>query len=199
VGTVAAIAGTVAHKGADKLVDHDNNDVSWGGAVMRAKPSDDELRNPFELRSHSRDRSKPVETPIGVFTLDAFVSSVETPSGQRLEYVKAFSNALELRRGARIETPDGVVDVATVRGRAFKRGREIAITGAGLAWTARRSGFMRAVLVDGTGQLLARRKGFGFHTLADGDLDEPTLALVIVLWASGVLTMTSRFEVTLNP
>lgn len=188
-------------------MDDDNNDVSWGGAVMRAKPSDNELRSPFELPSPARKGSESVETPgsesletpIGVFTVNMSGTSVETPSGQRLEYVKAFSNAIELRRGARIETPEALVDVATVRGRAFRRGRNIVITGAGIHWTAKRSGFMRAELVDDQGQLLALATRGGSRTLVDADLGETALGLVILLSSSGVLTMTSRFELTLSP
>lgn len=36
VGVGVAVAGTVAHKGADVLVDDDNDDVSWGGAAGRS-------------------------------------------------------------------------------------------------------------------------------------------------------------------
>jgi hypothetical protein len=56
---------------------------------------------------------------------------------------------------------------------------------------------MRAELTDEAGRVLAQSRGF--RTFAEAELDEPVLGLVLLLVYGGVLTMTSRFELTLQP
>lgn len=155
----------------------------------------EQLRDPFRVEVD--ERTGAIETPAGVFTLHSTSSEqwVETPSQQRYRWAKGFSNARELRRGALVDTPDGQLRVASVR--RSGRGRAIEISGDGVSWTARRTGFMRAELVDDAGRVLTQLRRV--RSIADGAVDEATLGLVLLLVFGGVLTMTSRFELTLQP
>lgn len=53
---------------------------------------------------------------------------------------------------------------------------------------------MRAELTDSAGRVLAESRGI--RTFADGGLEESVLGLVLLLVYGGVLTMTSRFELS---
>jgi hypothetical protein len=155
----------------------------------------EQLRDPFRIDVD--ERTGAIETSAGVFTLHSTISEqwVETPSQQRYRWVNRFANARELRRGALIDTPGGQLSVASVRHSG--RGRTIEISGNGICWRARRTGFMRAELVDDAGRVLAQLRRV--RSIADGAVDEATLGLVLLLVFGGVLTMTSRFELTLQP
>lgn len=121
--------------------------------------------------------------------------AIVTPSGERIEWVEPFWNWPDLRKGVAFHWPLGAVRVASVREPG--RGRKINITGEGLSWRARRVGVLRADLLDGTERVLARSRGAHGRYTIRGDLDERTIGLVLVLINSGVLTMTSRFELSL--
>lgn len=122
--------------------------------------------------------------------------AIVTPSGERIEWVEPFWNWRDLRKGAAFHWPLGAVRVASVREPG--RGRKINITGEGLSWRARRGGFLWADLLDGTERVLARSRGAHGRYTIRGDLDERTIGLVLFLFNSGVLTMTSRFELSLG-
>jgi len=119
--------------------------------------------------------------------------AIVTPSGERIEWVEPFWNWRDL---AAFHWPLGPARVASVREPG--RGRKINITGEGLTWRARRVGVLRADLLDGTERVLARSRGAHGRSTIRGDLDERTIGLVLFLFNSGVLKMTSRFELSLG-
>lgn len=149
-----------------------------------------------------------VETPRGRYTWETqdcggipgrkgmVGGAIVTPSGERIEWVEPFWNWRDLRKGAAFHWPLGPARVVTVRGVA--RGRRIDITGEGLSWRARRVGVLRADLLDGTERVLARSRGAQGRLSIRRDADERTIGLVLFLWNSGVLTMTSRFELSVG-